>query len=403
MPKQMQHPDTVFRQDTGIIHIVPIMTIVFISFLMIGMAIPVLPLHVHDELKLNSSMIGIVAGGQFVASLLSRLWAGNLSDRKGPKFAILLGLWLSLLGNVLYWISNYLVPLPLFSVSILLFGRVCLGGAESLIITGGMLWALELVSERFAGKVISWVGMSMFAAMAVGAPIGHYIYIQWTFSGVAVTSIALCFASFACVSASKSIKIRQKEDKIAVSFTHIVKAVCIPGLSFALSGLTFGAITSFLVLYFSLNDWPDGALAFSLFAISIILTRVFLGHCPDRFGGAQTALFSLIIQCAGLFIIVVAHRETIAIAGTICAGTGFSLVFPGLGREVINRVSNQNRGIAMGTYNAFLDLTLGVGCPFLGVLADSFGIGFIFLLSGISALLAVLVILPLLKTSYLVH
>jgi len=58
----------------------PIMGAVFISFLVIGLAMPVLPLHVHQGLGLGTFIVGLVAGSQFAASLISRVWAGRHAD-----------------------------------------------------------------------------------------------------------------------------------------------------------------------------------------------------------------------------------------------------------------------------------------------------------------------------------
>src|SRR6185436_9091343 len=42
-----------------------------------GVALPVLPLHVHGGLGLGTFVVGLVTGSQFVASLVSRVWAGR--------------------------------------------------------------------------------------------------------------------------------------------------------------------------------------------------------------------------------------------------------------------------------------------------------------------------------------
>jgi hypothetical protein len=53
----------------------------------------------------------------------------------------------------------------------------------------------------------------------------------------------------------------------------------------------------------------------------------------------------------------------------------------------------------MGAYNAFLDLTLGVGSPALGWLGGTTGLGSIFVGSAVAALLAVPIALRLLNRS----
>lgn len=54
--------------------LLPLMAAVSIAFLIIGMAVPVLPLHVDHDLGLGAFVVGLVTGSQFVASLLSRVW-----------------------------------------------------------------------------------------------------------------------------------------------------------------------------------------------------------------------------------------------------------------------------------------------------------------------------------------
>jgi MFS family permease len=63
--------------------LLPIMAVVFVDYLVIGLAMPVLPLHVHQDLGLSTFVVGVVSGSQFLASLVSRLWAGHQADRKG--------------------------------------------------------------------------------------------------------------------------------------------------------------------------------------------------------------------------------------------------------------------------------------------------------------------------------
>src|SRR3978361_1757758 len=124
--------------------LLPIMTVVFIGFLIIGMALPVLPLHVHQGLGLSTFVVGLVAGSQFVASLISRVWSGHYADTRGAKRAVIAGLLASVGGGLLYLLALRCPGPPTGPASILLLGRALLGVAESLIITGGVSWGLVL-------------------------------------------------------------------------------------------------------------------------------------------------------------------------------------------------------------------------------------------------------------------
>jgi MFS family permease len=133
----------------------PIMGAVLIAFLVIGVALPVLPLHVHQRLGLSTFVVGLVTGSQFAASLISRVWAGRFSDVRGAKHAALTGLLTAVISGLLYVASLAFVSMPSLSVSILLLGRALLGGAESFIITGAVTWGLLLAGPTNAGRVIA--------------------------------------------------------------------------------------------------------------------------------------------------------------------------------------------------------------------------------------------------------
>jgi MFS family permease len=136
----------------------PLMAIVLVAFLVIGMALPVLPLHVHSGLGFGAVMVGFVAGSQFAASLVSRVWSGRTCDHQGPKRAVMMGLAGAAIAGLLYILSLRFAANPALSVATLVAGRAVLGGVESFIITGATVWGLARVGAQTAGKVIAWTG-----------------------------------------------------------------------------------------------------------------------------------------------------------------------------------------------------------------------------------------------------
>jgi hypothetical protein len=57
------------KQTRSSATLLPIMASVFVAFVVIGVAIPVLPLHVHQGLGLGTFLVGLVAGSQFAAAI----------------------------------------------------------------------------------------------------------------------------------------------------------------------------------------------------------------------------------------------------------------------------------------------------------------------------------------------
>jgi MFS family permease len=111
------------------------------------------------------------------------------------------------------------------------------------------------------------------------------------------------------------------------------------------------------------------------------VARIVLGHLPDRLGGAKVALACMVVEAVGLTVIWQAHTVGMALAGVALSGLGYSLVYPGLGVEAVRSAPPQSRGTAMGTYTAFLDLSLGLASPALGYIADAISLGAVFLVS----------------------
>ncbi|UFW48339.1 MULTISPECIES: arabinose transporter [Bradyrhizobium] len=385
MPVTTMQPAAPLRVTATLL---PIMAVVFLAFLVIGVAMPVLPLHVHDGLGFGTFVVGLVAGSQFAASLVSRPWAGHFSDRRGAKRGVVAGLVAAAASGLLYLLSLGFTEAPLASVTILLLGRGLLGGAESFIITAAVSWGLALVDSGNTGKVIAWVGSAMFAAFAIGAPAGAALYAAYGFAAIAIATAAAPLLALLFVAQLPTVAPVQQ---VRVSFAKVLGAVWVPGLGSALGSVGFGAVTTFVALLFASRGWANGWLAYTAYAVAFILARVFFSHLADAVGGARVALVCALIEAAGQALIWLATRPEMALAGAALTGFGFSLIYPGFGVEAVRRVPAQNRGLAMGAYTAFLDLAQGIASPALGLIATGARLNLLFLASALTVLCAALV------------
>jgi MFS family permease len=365
--------------------LLPIMAAVFIAFLVIGIAIPVLPLRVHQELGLGTFLVGLVAGSQFGAAILSRVWAGKHADVRGAKHAVITGLIIGAAAGLLYLLSLAVTTSPYLSIGILFVGRALLGVGESFIITGAQSWGLALLGVDHTSKVLAWVGSAMFGAFAVGAPIGTALYAGCGFIGVALATALLPLATILLISPLRRVA---PTPRVRTGLLKVMAAVWLPGVGSALTSIGFGAVTAFSALLFVERGWPAWP-AFTSFAVAFIVARFALGHLADKIGGAKIALVSVLVEAAGLALIEGAPLFALALTGAALTGFGYSLVYPGLGAEAIRRVPAQNRGLAMGAYTAFLDVALGFGTPALGLLAGVAGLGSVFAASAVAALCTV--------------
>src|SRR6266568_7376339 len=247
--------------------LLPIMAVVLFAFLVIGLALPVLPLHVHHGLGLSTFVVGLVTGSQFAASLISRVWSGHYADRRGAKRAVIAGLATAAVAGLLYLLSLRFVGAPWVSVTILLLGRALLGVAESFIITGAVTWGLALVGPQSAGRVIAWIGMAMFAALALGAPLGTALYAVGGFAAVAVATTLVPLLAVLLVAPLSPVPAQRGTRP---TLMKVARAVWMPGVGSALSSIGFGAIIAFSPLLSAERGWSPVWLVFSVFAISLV-------------------------------------------------------------------------------------------------------------------------------------
>jgi MFS family permease len=358
----------------------PLMIAVLSGFLVIGAALPVLPLHVHKGLGFGPVMVGVVAGCQFAASLVARIWSGRAADTQGPKWAVMAGLAGAAASGLLYLCSLSFLSEPRISIGVLLAGRAVLGGAESFIITGATTWGLVRVGANNAGKVIAWMGTAMFAALAVGAPLGTLLYEKGGFSAV---SIAATLAPLLTLILIAPLHPAAPSRRSGPSVLSVARRIWLPGMGAALSSIGFGAIATFSSLLFAGHGWTPVWLAFSAYAASLVVVRVALGHLPDRLGGARVALWFVLIEVLGLVLMGLATGVVAATMGAALTGFGYALVFPALGVEAVRRAPPESRGVAMGAYTGCLDIALGVSGPALGAVASRIGLSSVFLASAV--------------------
>ena len=364
----------------------PIMAVVLVAYLIIGLAMPVLPLYVHQELGLSTFLVGVAAGVEFAAALLSRFWAGTYADTRGAKRAMVVGLLMGAASGLLYLVSLRVAHTPSASILVLLIGRVFLGGAESFVITGALSQGLALGGPRNAGKVIVWVGTALWAAYGAGAPLGTLLYDRFGFVSTALATMVLPLVALLVVAPIQSLPPSAHESP---SIRRVLGAVAVPGLGMALTAVGFGAISTFASLLFAERGWGAAWIAFTVLSAAFILGRVIFGHLPDRVGGARIALICALIEAVGLALIWLAPSAAVVFVGAAITGVGYSLVYPGFGLEAVRLAPPEAKGLAMGAFTAFLDLSLGIASPALGLIAGRAGLDSVFLVSTVVTLGAV--------------
>ena len=366
-----------------------IIAALFCGYLAVGLPLPVIPLFVHDKLGFSSPIVGLVIGIQFLATVLTRGYAGRLTDHHGGKRSALQGAAVCALGGLLYLVAAMPEFSAAISLAVIVVGRLVAGFGESQFVTGCVSWSIASVGPQRAGMSMSWTGIAMFGALAIGAPIGMALYQTY---GLETAMIACIVAPL--IAAAIAFRERSYASPAGqrLPFYRVVGQIWREGLGLMLQGVGLSGLTAFASLYFAARSWGHAGLVMTAFGIGFIFVRVVLGSLPDRMSGYRVALWSLVVEAIGQAMLWGAPLEIVALAGALVTGLGCALIFPALGVEALKRVLPANRGSAMGAFVAFLDIAYGLSGPAAGVIAGQFGYAAVYLFGAVCALLGVVLV-----------
>jgi MFS family permease len=363
-----------------------------ICYLSIGLPLAILPAYVHLRMGFSAMLAGLVISVQYIATFLSRPWAGRISDRQGAKVSVLWGMGACTASGFLLLIAVALHVIPWLSFLSLIASRLVLGVGESLGSTGATLWGISSAGHENTAKVISFNGVSTYGGLALGAPLGVLMENAWGLSSIGVLTIVLCSLSFVIAARKAPVPVEPGEH---LPFRHVLGRVAPHGMGLALGGVGYSVLATFVTLFYASRHWDGAALCLTAFGGAFIGGRLLFIRTIARFGGFPVAMVCLSVESAGVLLLWLSHSPWMAFAGAALTGFGNSLVFPALGVEAVRQVPIENRGTALSVYTVFADVSFFLVGPVAGAVIGAFGYSsvFLFALGSVLAALGTVMVL----------
>jgi predicted MFS family arabinose efflux permease len=267
------------------------------------------------------------------------------------------------------------------SFASLIASRLVLGVGESLGSTGSTLWGITSAGQEHTAKVISFNGISTYGAMALGAPLGVVLDQHWGLASLGLLTILVGTVSLVMASYKKPVTVAPGEH---LPFSHVLGRVAPHGMGLALGGVGYSVLATFITLFYASRHWDGAALCLTAFGVAFIAARLLFIQAINRFGGFPVAMACLAVES----LLWRAASPLAALTGAALAGFGFSLVFPAIGVEAVKRVTESNRGTALGVYTAFADVSFFLTGPLAGAVIGLYGYASVFLFALVSVLTA---------------
>ena len=347
-----------------------------------GVVLPVASRFADGPLGADSTGVGIGIGAFAVGALLMRPVVGWASDRFGRRPMLVGGSLLTIVALGLHVVAD---TLPLFVIA-----RAVLGVAEGFFLVSALAAASDLAPSNRGGEAINLASLSLYIGLALGPPIGETVLAQAGFNAAWMAAAALTVVatvlSLLVPETAPAVLARSRGEAPGRRARLFHPAGLFPGLLILTGAWGMAGFFAFVPLHATEIGMDGAALPLAIYAVVVIVLRLFFAKLPDRMGAARLSGAALAVGTIGLAIMGLVSSPLGLIVGSAVFAAGVAFIFPALLSVAVSRVHENERGSVVGTTSVFLDLSFGLAPAIFGTVANSAGFSGAFLVSaGVAA------------------
>ncbi len=257
---------------------------VFVTTMGAGLVAPLLPVYAH-ELGAGGLQIGLIFGAFSLTRTIFVPYFGKLSDRKGKRPLLTLGLFIYFLTSLLYTASE--------TVETLILLRLGQGFASAMILPVAQAYVGEITPKGKEGRVMGLFNVSLYGGLSAGPLMGglvkDWFNIQASFLGMgALTFVGFMLCLIFLPAETMSEKNGPSGSKRSVPYMKLIKIPSVFSL-FAFRacfttciGITWAFLPLLASTKMALSSSEIGAVVMINVLIAGLL-QVPMGYLADRF------------------------------------------------------------------------------------------------------------------------
>lgn len=327
--------------------------------------ITVLPILIINELSGNAFQAGLAMTFFQIGAIAARPLAGKLIDSYNKKKVLLLFLIMFLVINILYAFIH--------DISFLLGLRFLHGVVFAVGTTSVATVAALVLPTSRKGEGIGYFAVFSNLAMVIGPFMGlfflmHFGFIQF-FAFIIFLGI-MVFLTGTVKRMPKTIALPAEKKEKMIGLKNFLEPKVFPiALVGGLVFFAYSGILVFIPIYLKiLNLVNYSSIFFAAFAFVIILTRPVVGTIFDKYSPKYLVYSGLLIFFCGFAYLSCVTSLTDLIVSAVILGLGFGALAPSFQTMAVQCVPLREAGVATATYFLSLDISVGLGSFFLGLL-----------------------------------
>ena len=351
----------------------------FTVFVSAFQLLPTAPFHI---LKLGGSHIaaGLFLGFLTYASAISAPITGALGDRYGKRRILIIASVAITIFSLLYAVApSYQIILALVLVH---------GVFWSGLLSSSSSYIIDIVPKSRRAEGLGYSGFASILAVAVAPWIGLYVFDHGGWSLVCIEAAILNIIMAVIAWRLPPDKRHDAHDRSLHPADLVEWRVLIGAVTLFLYSFSYGGITSFVAVYAEQLNVPR-ALYFTVFCLTIVATRPFIGRYADRAGHARVIVPCLSMIVVGVWLLAISTSQAMFVVSALFFGLGFGSAYPIFVAHLMHHVAEHRRGATFGALIGAFDTGIGTGSIAVGWLSGRYGFGRAFGVAGALALLSI--------------